>query len=156
MSAAEHPGQILKTNYLEPLGLSPAEIARGMGVHRSRLTRLIQGKIPITVDTAPRLALFFDVPARWWMQMQMDFDLANAPNLREEVCPWDGLESALVGPKRARRLEASTPNQLASMRLAVSEQEYMQLRSAVGQPKAASRVEQVQRPDGSIALEARQ
>ena len=101
--AARHPGEVLRDNYLVPLGLSQAELAKGLCVDRSRVSRLLSGETALTPDTAVRLGLFFETPARWWLDLQTEYDLAQAavvPSIR----PWLGVDTAIIGPRWAERL----------------------------------------------------
>ena len=54
-----HPGEILKLEFLEPLGLSEGALAKRLGVPRTRIGRLVKGVTSVTPDTAFRLARFF-------------------------------------------------------------------------------------------------
>jgi len=107
-----HPGRQLKEHYLDPLGITPYALAKGMGVHLSRITRLIAGERAITLDTATRLGLFFEVPTRWWLEMQMRYDQATSglrESLADEVTAFEGLRSAAVGPRKGWRLGPPKP-----------------------------------------------
>jgi addiction module HigA family antidote len=74
----EHPGVELKQRFLDPLGITPYQLAKGTGVQQTRISQIIQGKRRITADTAVRLGAFFGVPGRWFLEMQMRFDLERA------------------------------------------------------------------------------
>ncbi|MDR7035155.1 HigA family addiction module antitoxin [Mesorhizobium sp. BE184] len=71
-----HPGEILREEYLIPLGLKPYTLAKKLHVPRTRIERLAAEQTPITPDTALRLAKFFDTTPQFWMNMQTAFDLA--------------------------------------------------------------------------------
>jgi addiction module HigA family antidote len=73
-----HPGQLLDTRYLKPLGITQQELARDLGVSRRRINELIRGRRGITADTAIRLAIYFEDEASFWMQLQSDWDLHEA------------------------------------------------------------------------------
>ena len=70
-----HPGEILQEEFLRPLGLSVRRLARDLDVPPSRISELIHGRRPITPDTALRLGLFFQQDLRFWLQLQMEYDL---------------------------------------------------------------------------------
>ncbi len=72
------PGRILKTLYLEPLGLSAIQLAEKLDVPRSRIERLIKGITGMTPDTAIRLSRFFGTTPQYWINLQVNYDLANA------------------------------------------------------------------------------
>ena len=73
-----HPGKVLLEQFLEPSGLSQNALARDLGVPPRRVNEIILGKRGISADTAIRLARRFRNPERFWMQLQADFDLAEA------------------------------------------------------------------------------
>ena len=70
-----HPGEILREEYLVPLGMSAGALARKLHVPRTRIERLIKQTQPVTVDTALRLAKFFDTTPHYWLNMQVAYDL---------------------------------------------------------------------------------
>ncbi len=69
------PGEILRYEFLEPLGLSQKELAEALGITRVRLSEIIRGKRAITPDTAFRLARFFDTTPEFWLGLQTDVSL---------------------------------------------------------------------------------
>lgn len=71
-----HPGEILREEYLVPLGLKPYTLARKLHVPRTRIERLVAERTPVTPDTALRLARFFNTTPQFWMNMQTSYDLA--------------------------------------------------------------------------------
>ena len=73
-----HPGEILLREYLEPKGISQNALARDLGVPPRRVNEIVLGKRGISADTAIRLAKRFGNSARYWMQLQADFDLEQA------------------------------------------------------------------------------
>lgn len=108
----EHPGTILKQRFMDPLDLSASELARGLGIDRSTVSRLLAGKQPLTPEMAARLGAFFRVPARWWIQMQADHDAQRVDadaRLVADVTPWNPDPDMLLTPQGARRLDASNP-----------------------------------------------
>ena len=87
-----HPGEILKADFLEPLGLSVNALSRAVGVPRTRLNDIVRGRRGITADTAMRLARFFRISARFWMNLQSHYELgvaeeAHGQRLDHEVRP---------------------------------------------------------------------
>ena len=62
-----HPGEILKTEFMEPLNLSQNKLAREIGVPPRRINEIIHGKRAITADTAMRLSKFFGTTAQLWL-----------------------------------------------------------------------------------------
>ncbi len=73
-----HPGEILKFEFLIPLQMSAGELAKRIGVPRSRIERLVKETSPITVDTALRLSCFFGSTPQFWLNLQNNYDVANA------------------------------------------------------------------------------
>ncbi|WP_137152441.1 HigA family addiction module antitoxin [Devosia sp. FKR38] len=84
--AVFHPGEILREEYLAPLGLSAGALAKKLHVPRTRIERLIKQTHPVTADTALRLAKFFDTTPHYWLNMQVAYDLGQeAAVLAEEL-----------------------------------------------------------------------
>jgi addiction module HigA family antidote len=70
-----HPGEMLREEFMQPLGLTVAELARRIGVPPNRISQLVHGKRAMTADTALRLEQYLGWPARIWMQLQAEYDL---------------------------------------------------------------------------------
>ncbi len=73
-----HPGDVLRYEYLEPLGMTPNALAIALRVPASRIGEIVNGKRSITAPTAMRLARYFGSSARFWMNLQSYYDLAVA------------------------------------------------------------------------------
>ena len=73
-----HPGQILQTEFLEPLGISVYRLAKEIRVPRSRLNDIVLGRRSISGDTALRLARYFGMTPEFWINLQAHFDLDAA------------------------------------------------------------------------------
>lgn len=73
-----HPGEILREEYMVPLGLSANALARALGVTPARVNEIIRGKRGITGDTALRLARYFGTDAQSWLNLQTAYDLRVA------------------------------------------------------------------------------
>ena len=73
-----HPGEIVLHECIEPLGLTITEAAKGLGVARTTLSRLINGKQGVSADMAVRLSMGFGSTPETWLRMQMNYDLAQA------------------------------------------------------------------------------
>lgn len=71
-----HPGQVLEELYLAPLTMSAMALAKRLDVPRTRIERLVAGKTRMTSDTALRLAKAFGTTPAYWMNMQVNHDLA--------------------------------------------------------------------------------
>lgn len=90
-----HPGAILLEEFLEPMGISQYRLAKDITVPARRINEIIKGKRAITVDTALRLALFFDMSSSFWLGLQKDYELDVAKielihKIKKEVHPWHG------------------------------------------------------------------
>jgi len=104
---AEHPGVILLECYLKPLGLTLPELAQSIGVPVRRVSELAKGRRSLTLDMAARLALFFDVPPHWWLDLQARYDAKHRvrlDGLRDVVTPYEGLPDVLIMPNGVERL----------------------------------------------------
>ena len=75
-----HPGEIIRRDFLEPLGLSQREVAERMGVSYVRFNELVNGKRGVTPDTALRLARLFGTTPEFWLNGQRNLDLWTAMN----------------------------------------------------------------------------
>src|SRR5207302_3255862 len=73
-----HPGEVLREEYLVPLGLSARALARELGVPANRLTEIMRGTRDITADTAIRLGRYFRTDPRFWLNLQAAYDLSKA------------------------------------------------------------------------------
>ena len=73
-----HPGEILKHEFLVPLGLSQVELARRMGVPIQRINTLINGKRDMTAETAVLLSRVLKTSSEFWMSLQVARDLYKA------------------------------------------------------------------------------
>lgn len=78
MKNPPHPGEHVRYDYLEPLGLSVTESAKRLGVSRQALNNLVNGRSGISPDMAIRLSKAFGGRPRIWLAMQMQYDLAQA------------------------------------------------------------------------------
>ena len=70
-----HPGEILREEYLEPLGITQHRLAVEIGVPPRRINEIVHGKRRITADTALRLARYFGTSDRFWVNLQSRYDL---------------------------------------------------------------------------------
>jgi addiction module HigA family antidote len=70
-----HPGDILKTEFMEPLGLSSYRLAKELHVSAPRVNDLVRGKRAITADTALRLSAYFGNSIQFWLNLQNKHDI---------------------------------------------------------------------------------
>ena len=75
---AIHAGEILREEFLAPLGITPHALAMSLRVPAPRINDVVREKRAITVDTAMRLARYFDTTAQFWMNLQSTYDLKIA------------------------------------------------------------------------------
>lgn len=69
------PGEILLTEFLEPLGITQYRLAQATGLPQTRISQIVRGKRAITVDTALRLSRALGVDDRFWVNIQNDYDI---------------------------------------------------------------------------------
>lgn len=87
-----HPGEILKTEFLDELGITQYRLAVDTNIPHSRVTAIIKGRRSVTAETALRLARYFGNSPEFWLGIQQDYDLhqlkAEALLVEEEVVPY--------------------------------------------------------------------
>jgi addiction module HigA family antidote len=87
-----HPGEILREEFLSPLGMSAHQLAMALRVPATRINDIVNEKRGITADTALRLSRYFGTTSRFWMNMQASWELEVAEdqlgeNVRRDVLP---------------------------------------------------------------------
>jgi len=70
-----HPGEILKEEFLDPMGISQYRLAKDISVPPRRINEIVHGKRSITADTALRLGRFFTMSPQFWLNLQTRYDL---------------------------------------------------------------------------------
>jgi addiction module HigA family antidote len=80
-----HPGEVLRSLCLEPLGLSVTAAAAALGVSRKTLSAVLNGHAGISPEMAIRLSIAFDTSAESWLQQQLQYDLWRAEQHRKEL-----------------------------------------------------------------------
>jgi addiction module HigA family antidote len=73
-----HPGEILKDEFLKPLGISVYALANAIGVPRTRLNDIVLARRGISADTALRLVRFFDMTPNYWLNLQTHYNFIMA------------------------------------------------------------------------------
>ncbi|OFX07843.1 MAG: addiction module antidote protein, HigA family [Alphaproteobacteria bacterium RIFOXYD12_FULL_60_8] len=76
--APTHPGEVLREDFLKPMGLSQYALAKAIHVPQIRVSEIVHGKRAVTPDTALRLARYFGTSAEFWIGMQASYDLDSA------------------------------------------------------------------------------
>ena len=80
-----HPGEIIKSLCLEPLGVSVTQAAEALGVSRKTLSAILNGRAGISPEMAVRLSIAFDNSAESWLNQQTQYDLWHAERRRKEL-----------------------------------------------------------------------
>jgi antitoxin HigA-1 len=80
-----HPGEVLKTLCLEPLGLTVTEVAEALGVSRKTLSAILNGRVGISPEMAIRLSIAFGTTAESWLNHQTQYDLWQAEQSRRQL-----------------------------------------------------------------------
>lgn len=89
-----HPGEILKEEFLVPLGISAYRFSKDVGIPQTRTSQIIKGKRRITADTALRLSKYFGTSVKFWLGLQNDYDIEEELiNLSEELDRIEALNS---------------------------------------------------------------
>ncbi|MFN0277130.1 MAG: HigA family addiction module antitoxin [Pyrinomonadaceae bacterium] len=83
--ATTHPGEMLLTEFLIPMGLTQRQLAEAIKVPFQRVNQIVSGKRGITPSTALRLAKYFRMSPGFWLNLQMKCDLQAAENSEREV-----------------------------------------------------------------------
>ena len=89
-----HAGRILLEEYLAPRGISVWHLARDIGVPARRIYEIVQGQRPITADIAHRLAHYFGMSERYWLDLQTRFDGKGWNRSAKELLARQSLRSA--------------------------------------------------------------
>lgn len=90
-----HPGEILREEFMLPLGLSINRLAREVFVPPGRISAIVGGKRGITADTALRLGRYFNVTPQFWLNLQSEYELRVAhrttwPEVADRIRPHAG------------------------------------------------------------------
>lgn len=80
-----HPGEVLREEFLAPLGLSVNALAIALAVPATRIHEIVKERRAVTADTAERLARHFGGDAASWLALQADFDLKTLPTRKDIV-----------------------------------------------------------------------
>jgi addiction module HigA family antidote len=85
-----HPGEILKEEFLTPMGITEYRLAKSIHVPARRINEIVHGKRSISADTALRLACYFNMSALFWLNLQSHYDLEVVgdkllPRLENEI-----------------------------------------------------------------------
>jgi addiction module HigA family antidote len=92
-----HPGRIILEEFLEPKGVSVFRLANEIGVSPRRLYEIVQGQRPINADIAHRLAHYFGMSERYWLDLQARYDGEREDRLSKELTRKQSLRYAGYG-----------------------------------------------------------
>jgi addiction module HigA family antidote len=87
-----HPGEVLREEYLAPLGMTPNALATALHVTPNRINDIVLERRGITPDTAVRLARYFQCEPEFWLNMQQDYELKillreHGPEIEHDITP---------------------------------------------------------------------
>jgi addiction module HigA family antidote len=88
------PGEILREDFMDHLGISINKLARDLSVPPNRISEIVNGKRAITADTALRLQRYFGVEAQFWLNLQTDYDLRM---MKRKI--WSDIEQRIIPVK---------------------------------------------------------
>lgn len=80
-----HPGEIIKYDCLEPLGLSITDAAKVLGVTRPTISKLVNGHASVSPEMAIRLSKAFGSTPEFWLRLQLNYDLAQIKARADEI-----------------------------------------------------------------------
>jgi addiction module HigA family antidote len=69
------PGELLRDEFLEPMGITPYRLAKDIGVPLTRITEILANRRAITAETALRLGRYFGTTAEFWLGLQVQYEL---------------------------------------------------------------------------------
>ncbi len=89
-----HPGEILREEFMVPLGLSAHALAMALRVPAPRINDIVRERRTVTADTALRLARYFGTSAEFWLGLQSDYDMKialaeNGARINQDVSPME-------------------------------------------------------------------
>ena len=87
-----HPGEVIREDFMVPLGLSANALAKALNVPAPRINDIVRGRRGVSADTAMRLARYFGGDARSWLNLQAAYDLrvaeiASGKRIAREISP---------------------------------------------------------------------
>lgn len=80
-----HPGEVIKTLCIEPLGVTVTQAAEALGVSRKTLSAILNGRAGITPEMAMRLSIAFGTSSESWLNQQTQYDLWHAEKRRKQL-----------------------------------------------------------------------
>ncbi len=79
-----HTGEILKEEFLDQIKISAYKLSKDLKIPQTRISQILQSKRRISADTALRLSLYFNTSAKFWIGLQVDYDIEEAMNKNKD------------------------------------------------------------------------
>ncbi len=98
------PGEVLREDFMEPLGISINQLSRDLSVPPNRISEIVNGKRSITADTALRLQRYFGVEAQFWLNLQTEYDLRM---MKRKI--WSGIERRIIPVNTSETVSENSP-----------------------------------------------
>ena len=96
-----HPGEMLLEEFLKPAGISQCKLSKDTGMAYRRVNEIVNGRRPVTLDTAFRLARYFDMSAGFWISLQAAWDVCHFRNSEDYEAIQRGIEPITGGVPRS-------------------------------------------------------
>jgi antitoxin HigA-1 len=80
-----HPGEVLLEEFLLPLEISAYRLSKDIDIPQTRISQILKGKRRITADTALRLSSYFGNSAKFWLGLQIDYDIEEEKRLNKQT-----------------------------------------------------------------------
>ena len=96
------PGEILREDFMDQLGISINKLSRDLSVPPNRISEIVNGKRAITADTALRLQRYFGVEAQFWLNLQTEYDLRM---MKRKI--WSDIERRIIPIKTSEKLSTN-------------------------------------------------
>ena len=80
-----HPGEILLEDFMKPMGITARKLSADIDVPPSRVSDVVNGKRPITADTALRLGIYFGMEPRFWLNLQSEYDMRMVARQQQTI-----------------------------------------------------------------------
>ncbi len=146
----QHPGELLKERFLDPLGITPYRLAKSIGVDQMRISQIVHAKRAITSDTAVRLGAFFGVPAKWFMDLQVSYDLAQVASRGHGIEKFPG--RYWVRPSGAEPLGSVPPARPSTHRVEPGLRERVRAQAALSPKRRLRSLAAVEYENGMKAI----
>lgn len=91
-----HPGEILREEFILPMGITAYRLSKDIGVTQTRISQIVHEKQSITADTALRLAKYFGNSAQFWLGLQTSYDLEESKDKLGEAL--DNIQEHIAEP----------------------------------------------------------